>query len=101
MKPPSAPAATPTAPSRSTGGPPASNSAASAKEPGGWQQYVDRYIACGEPQYLQRVGGEDAIHALALPVTLPAGQLTSALGVRTVTYQSGSKNLAIADEQLT
>ena len=42
--------------------------AASAKEPGGWQQYVDRYIACGEPQYLQRVGGEDAIHALALPV---------------------------------
>jgi Icc protein len=35
-----------------------------------------------------------------LPVTLPAGKLTSALGVRTVSYQTGSKNLAIADEQL-
>jgi 3',5'-cyclic AMP phosphodiesterase CpdA len=41
-------------------------------------------------------------HAAApLPVTLPAGRLSTALGVRTVTYQSGTKNLAIADEQLT
>jgi 3',5'-cyclic-AMP phosphodiesterase len=35
-----------------------------------------------------------------LPVTLPAGRLGSALGIRTVSYQSGSKNLAIADEAL-
>jgi len=35
-----------------------------------------------------------------LPVTLPAGQLTSALGVRTVTFQAGTKSLAITDERL-
>jgi 3',5'-cyclic AMP phosphodiesterase CpdA len=35
-----------------------------------------------------------------LPVTLPAGKLTAALGVRTVSYQTGTKNLAITDEQL-
>jgi glutaconate CoA-transferase subunit A len=42
--------------------------AASAKEAGGWQQYFDRYVACGEQEYLKRVGGEDAIRKLALPV---------------------------------
>jgi len=42
--------------------------AASAKEPGGWQQYFDRYVACGEAEYLQRVGGEAAVKKLPLPV---------------------------------
>ena len=41
---------------------------ASAKEAGGWQQYYERYIACGEQEYLQRVGGEQAVRELALPV---------------------------------
>lgn len=42
--------------------------AASAKEPGGWQQYFERYIACGEQEYLERVGGEPAVRKLPLPV---------------------------------
>jgi glutaconate CoA-transferase subunit A len=42
--------------------------AASAKDPGGWQQYYDRYVACGEAEYLQRVGGEAAVKSLPLPV---------------------------------
>ncbi len=42
--------------------------AASAKEPGGWQQYVERYVACGEQEYLQRVGGEESVRKLPLPV---------------------------------
>jgi glutaconate CoA-transferase subunit A len=42
--------------------------AASAKEEGGWQRYYDRYIACTEQEYLERVGGADAIRKLPLPV---------------------------------
>lgn len=42
--------------------------AASAKDPGGWAQYYERYIACGEAEYLQRVGGVEAVHKLPLPV---------------------------------
>jgi len=42
--------------------------AASAKDPGGWAQYFERYIACGEDAYLQRVGGEAAVKKLPLPV---------------------------------
>ncbi|SFA81988.1 glutaconate CoA-transferase subunit A [Collimonas sp. OK607] len=42
--------------------------AASAKEDGGWEQYVERYVACGEDEYIKRVGGIDAIRKLALPV---------------------------------
>lgn len=42
--------------------------AASAKEPDGWQKYVERYVTCGEQAYLERVGGEAAIRALPLPV---------------------------------
>lgn len=42
--------------------------AASAREPEGWLQYHERYIACGEQEYLRRVGGLDAIRKLALPV---------------------------------
>ena len=34
----------------------------------GWAQYFERYIACGETEYLQRVGGESAVKALPLPV---------------------------------
>lgn len=42
--------------------------AASAKEPGGWAQYYERYVACGEAEYLQRVGGAAAVRQLPLPV---------------------------------
>lgn len=42
--------------------------AASAKDPQGWQQYFDRYVACDEREYLQRVGGTEKIRKLALPV---------------------------------
>jgi 3',5'-cyclic AMP phosphodiesterase CpdA len=35
-----------------------------------------------------------------LPVTLPAGELTSALGIRTVSFQAGSANLALTDQRL-
>jgi glutaconate CoA-transferase subunit A len=42
--------------------------AASAKEPGGWQQYFERYVACTEQEYLERVGGEAAVRKLPLPV---------------------------------
>jgi glutaconate CoA-transferase subunit A len=42
--------------------------AASAKEPAGWQQYFERYLACTEQEYLERVGGEAAIRKLPLPV---------------------------------
>lgn len=42
--------------------------AASAKEPGGWQQYYERYVACGEAAYLDRVGGIEAVGKLPLPV---------------------------------
>ena len=36
-----------------------------------------------------------------LPVTVPAGELSSALGIRTVSFQAGSTNLALTDERLT
>jgi 3',5'-cyclic AMP phosphodiesterase CpdA len=36
-----------------------------------------------------------------LPVTLPAGELTSALGIRTVSFRAGSGALALTDERLT
>jgi glutaconate CoA-transferase subunit A len=42
--------------------------AGSAREEGGWQRYVDRYVACTEQEYLARVGGLDAIRKLPLPV---------------------------------
>ena len=41
---------------------------ASAKEAGGWAQYYERYIACGEDEYLRRVGGAEAVKKLPLPV---------------------------------
>lgn len=42
--------------------------AASSKEAGGWTQYFERYVACGEEEYLNRVGGMAAIRQLPLPV---------------------------------
>ncbi|HMX11028.1 MAG TPA: CoA-transferase [Burkholderiaceae bacterium] len=42
--------------------------AASAKEPGGWQQYAERYVLCSEAEYLERVGGAEAVRRLPLPV---------------------------------
>lgn len=42
--------------------------AASAKEDGGWQKYAERYVQCGEQEYLERVGGIDAVRKLPLPV---------------------------------
>ena len=41
---------------------------ASVKEEGGWQAYFDQYIACSESEYLEKVGGLDAIKKLPLPV---------------------------------
>ncbi|MNQ38288.1 Glutaconate CoA-transferase subunit A [compost metagenome] len=41
---------------------------ASAGEPDGWQAYMERYVTCGEAEYLARVGGLDAIRKLPLPV---------------------------------
>ncbi len=42
--------------------------AASAKQQGGWQQYLETYIAPGEASYLQEVGGAGHIQQLPLPV---------------------------------
>lgn len=42
--------------------------AASAREAGGWAAYFERYVACGEAEYLNRVGGEAAVRQLPLPV---------------------------------
>ena len=41
--------------------------AASAKDGGGWAKYFQRYVACTEAEYLERVGGEAAVR-LPLPV---------------------------------
>lgn len=42
--------------------------AASAKEEGGWQKYAERYVHCTHAEYLERVGGLEAVHQLPLPV---------------------------------
>ena len=42
--------------------------AASAREAGGWQQYAERYVNCSEQEYLDRVGGVEAVRKLPLPV---------------------------------
>ena len=42
--------------------------AASAKEEGGWQRYAERYVNCTDAEYLERVGGIDAVRKLPLPV---------------------------------
>ena len=42
--------------------------AASAKDPEGWTNYVQRYVHCDADEYLQRVGGLPAVHKLPLPV---------------------------------
>jgi 3',5'-cyclic AMP phosphodiesterase CpdA len=38
--------------------------------------------------------------AAPLPVTLPAGELTGALGIRTVSFQAGGAGLALTDQRL-
>ena len=47
--------------------------AASAKEPGGWAQYFERYVACTEQEYLERVGGQAAV--LKLPTQLTQARI--------------------------
>lgn len=42
--------------------------AGSAKEAGGWEKYFERYVACGEEEYLRRIGGAEAVRKLPLPV---------------------------------
>lgn len=42
--------------------------AASAKEDGGWQNYVAEFVSGGEAAYLEKVGGESYIKSLQLPV---------------------------------
>ncbi len=42
--------------------------AATAKEEGGWQKYADRFVNCTHDEYLERVGGIDAVRKLPLPV---------------------------------
>lgn len=42
--------------------------AATAKEEGGWQSYVDQYVTPGEDAYLAAVGGLDAVRKLPKPV---------------------------------
>lgn len=41
---------------------------ASAADDGGWQQYLDEFVAGDEPAYLAKVGGADRLRALKLPV---------------------------------
>ena len=40
----------------------------SAKQEGGWEQYASRYIHCSQEEYMERVGGIDAVRQLPLPV---------------------------------
>ena len=42
--------------------------AASAKEETGWSDYVAKYVNCTEQEYLDKVGGAEAIKRLPLPV---------------------------------
>ncbi|MBF5007471.1 CoA transferase subunit A [Diaphorobacter caeni] len=42
--------------------------ASSAKEDSGWSDYVNKYVNCTEQEYLDKVGGADAIKRLPLPV---------------------------------
>ena len=64
-------------------------------------QGVFHFEGCASISEAERFRDMDVVIPFEQRVTLPAGKLTSALGVRTVTYQGGTKNLAIADEQLT
>lgn len=42
--------------------------AASAKEEGGWESYRAQFVDVNDEQYLQNVGGEEAIRSLPLPI---------------------------------
>ena len=39
-----------------------------AKEAGGWARYSEKYVHCTQQEYLERVGGIDAVRQLPLPV---------------------------------
>jgi glutaconate CoA-transferase subunit A len=41
---------------------------ATAKEEGGWQGYIDKYVAVSQEQYIDAVGGAEHIKKLPLPV---------------------------------
>ncbi len=41
---------------------------ASVKSDGGWQSYFDEFVQCSEQEYLEKVGGLDALKKLPLPV---------------------------------
>ncbi|MDR3419376.1 MAG: CoA-transferase [Nevskia sp.] len=41
---------------------------ASATEEGGWQKYLEEFVAPGEEQYLTRIGGAERVGKLKLPV---------------------------------
>ena len=41
---------------------------ASSKEEGGWDEYLQKYVQCTEQEYLEKVGGMEAIKRLPLPV---------------------------------
>lgn len=41
---------------------------ASAKDEAGWQAYVNKYIKCTEAEYIEKVGGLEAIGKLPLPI---------------------------------
>lgn len=41
---------------------------ASSKEEGGWSDYAQKYVQCTEQEYLEKVGGMEAIKRLPLPV---------------------------------
>lgn len=41
---------------------------ASAKQENGWQDYFDKYLTCTEAEYIEKVGGLEAIKKLPLPV---------------------------------
>jgi len=40
----------------------------SSKDAAGWQVYVDKYINCTEAEYIEKVGGLEAISKLPLPI---------------------------------
>lgn len=41
---------------------------ASVKEEGGWKAYVEKYVNCSEAEYIEKVGGLEALKKLPLPV---------------------------------
>ncbi len=42
--------------------------AAAAKDPGDWDSVVDRFVGASEAEYLDNIGGKEAVAALPLPI---------------------------------